>query len=52
MHIWAKHIIIVIKNFLEDGLILWHVVPLGNIQRKFDQEKKNEKKKKFNPYLP
>ena len=45
MHIWAKHIIIVIKNYLEDGLILWHVVPLGNIQGTFDQEKKMKKKK-------
>ena len=51
MHIWAKHIIIVIKNYLEDGLILWHVVPLGNIQRKFDQEKKRKKKVQSLPTL-
>ena len=37
------------KNYLEDGLILWHVVPLGNIQRKFDQGKKMKIKKSSIP---
>ena len=51
MHIWTKHIIIVMKKYFKDDLILWHVVLLGNIKRNFDWRKKKKKKGQSLPTL-